>query len=109
MGPGPPVTSLRQLHYFVAVAEEGQLTRAASKLHIAQPALSQAIAQLESQLGVQLLARHARGVDLTPAGEVFFAKARAALAAVADADLAARSYSRASGGRIEWGFSGLPP
>jgi len=109
MGPGSPVTSLRQLHYFVAVAEEGQLTRAASRLHIAQPALSQAIAQLESQFGVELLARHARGVSLTPAGEAFFAKARDALAAVADADLAAQSHSRADSGRVEWGFSGLPP
>jgi DNA-binding transcriptional LysR family regulator len=103
------VTSLRHLHYFVTVAEEGQLTRAAGKLHIAQPALSQAIAQLESQLGVELLARHPRGVSLTPAGEAFFAKARAALAAVADADLAAQAHSRARGGRVEWGFSGLPP
>jgi DNA-binding transcriptional LysR family regulator len=103
------VTSLRQLSYFVTVAEEGQLTRAASKLHVAQPALSQAMAQLESQFGVDLLARHARGVSLTPAGEAFFAKARAALAAVADADLAAQSHSRADSGRVEWGFTGLPP
>ena len=91
------------------VAEEGQLTRAANRLHIAQPALSQAIAQLESQFGVELLERHARGVSLTPAGEAFFLKARAALAAVADADLAARSHSRAGSSRVEWGFSGWPP
>ena len=103
------MTNLRQLHYFVTVAEEGQLTRAASKLHIAQPALSQAMAQLESQFGVDLLARHPRGVSLTPAGEAFFAKARAALEAVADADFAAQSHSRADSGRVEWGFSGLPP
>ena len=51
-----------QLKYFVTVAEEGQITRAAKKLHIAQPALSQAIAQLESQLEVRLLERRARGV-----------------------------------------------
>jgi DNA-binding transcriptional LysR family regulator len=103
------VTNLRHLRYFVMVAEEGQLTRAASRLHIAQPALSQAIAQLESQFGVELLERHARGVSLTPAGEAFFVKARAALAAVADADLAARSHSRAGNSRVEWGFSGWPP
>jgi DNA-binding transcriptional LysR family regulator len=103
------MTSLRHLRYFVTVAEEGQMTRAASKLHIAQPALSQAMAQLESQFGVDLLQRHARGVSLTPAGEVFFDKARAALAAVADADLAARTHSRAGVGRVEWGFSGWPP
>jgi DNA-binding transcriptional LysR family regulator len=103
------VTSLRHLRYFVTVAEEGQMTRAAGKLHVAQPALSQAIAQLESQFDVGLLERHARGVSLTPAGEAFFVKARAALAAVADADLAAQSHSRADGGRVEWGFSGWPP
>jgi DNA-binding transcriptional LysR family regulator len=103
------MTSLRHLRYFVTVAEEGQMTRAATKLHVAQPALSQAIAQLESQFGVGLLERHARGVSLTPAGEAFFVKARAALAAVADADLAAQSHSRADGGRVEWGFSGWPP
>lgn len=103
------MTSLRHLRYFVMVAEEGQMTRAASRLHIAQPALSQAIAQLESQFGVELLERHARGVSLTPAGEAFFVKARTALAAVADADLAAQSHSRAGNGRMVWGFSGWPP
>ena len=103
------MTSLRHLRYFVTVAEEGQLTRAAAKLHVAQPALSQAVAQLESQFGVDLLTRHARGVSLTPAGEAFYAKACAALEAVADADLAALSHSRAGEGRVEWGFSGLPP
>jgi DNA-binding transcriptional LysR family regulator len=103
------VTSLRHLRYFVMVAEEGQMTRAASRLHIAQPALSQAIARLESQFGVELLERHARGVSLTAAGEAFFVKARAALAAVADADLAAQSHSRAGTGRVVWGFSGWPP
>jgi DNA-binding transcriptional LysR family regulator len=103
------VTSLRHLRYFVTVAEEGQLTRAASKLHIAQPALSQAIAQLESQCGVELLERHARGVSLTRAGEAFFDKARAAVEAVADADMTAQTHSRAGRSRVEWGFSGWPP
>ena len=56
------------LDYFVAVAEEGQITRAAVRLHVAQPALSQAMAQLESELGVMLLTRHSRGVTLTPGG-----------------------------------------
>ena len=77
---------LEQLRYFVTVAEEGQMTRAARKLHLAQPALSQAIAQLESELGIDLLVRHARGVTLTPAGETFVPKARLALAA-ADAQV----------------------
>jgi LysR family nitrogen assimilation transcriptional regulator len=56
------------LRYFVTVVEERQITRAAAKLHIAQPALSHAMAQLEAELGVQLLERHARGVTPTAAG-----------------------------------------
>ncbi|MGA2321991.1 MAG: LysR family transcriptional regulator [Solirubrobacteraceae bacterium] len=98
-----------QLRYFVTVAEEGQMTRAATKLHIAQPALSQAIAQLESELGFSLLERHARGVTLTPAGEKFLEKARVALAAAADAFLMAESLARAVKRTIGFGFMGSPP
>jgi DNA-binding transcriptional LysR family regulator len=98
-----------QLHYFVTVADEGQMTRAAHKLHIAQPALSQAIAQLESELGVGLLERHARGVTLTPAGEAFLPKARAALAAETDAAVTAQSLARAVGSAITIGYIGPPP
>jgi DNA-binding transcriptional LysR family regulator len=102
---------LRQapLLYFVTVADEGQMTRAARKLHVAQPALSQAIAQLESELGVELLARHARGVTLTPAGEAFLAKARAALEAMADATQTAQSLARSAQSSIALGFLGSPP
>jgi DNA-binding transcriptional LysR family regulator len=103
------VTSLRQLRYFLAVAEEGQITRAASKLHIAQPALSQAISQLELQLGVTLFVRHARGTTLTTAGEAFLEKARAALAAMDEADLTAQSFARANNRTLEVGFIGPPP
>ncbi len=97
------------LRYFVTAAEEGQMTRAAAKLDIAQPALSQAIAQLESELGIELLERHARGVTLTPAGEVFLPKARIALAAAADAALLAESLARGTQGALEFGFLGAPP
>lgn len=97
------------LRYFVAVADEGQITRAARKLNLAQPALSQAIAQLESDLGFKLLARHARGVTLTPAGEVFLVKARLAVAAWAEAAAAAQAMARANRGTIEFGFVGVPP
>ena len=100
---------LQQLVYFVRVAEEGQMTRAAQDLHLAQPALSQAIAHLESQLGVELLQRHPRGVSLTPAGETLLIKARAALAAAADAQLTAESLTRAARNVIELGFLGSPP
>ncbi len=98
-----------QLRYFVAVADEGQMTRAAHKLHIAQPALSQAIAQLESELGLGLLERHARGVTLTPAGEAFLPKARAALAAETDAAATAQSLARAVRSAITVGHIGPPP
>jgi DNA-binding transcriptional LysR family regulator len=97
------------LDYFVAVAEEGQITRAAARLHVAQPALSQAMAQLESELGVTLLERHARGVTLTPAGEAFLPKARAAVAANKDAALTAEWLGRTAQGTIEFGFVGHPP
>jgi DNA-binding transcriptional LysR family regulator len=100
---------LRQMQYLVAIADEGQMTRAARKLHVAQPALSHAISQLERQLGVRLLERHAHGVSLTPAGEAFLPKARTALAAVADAELAAQTVPSTSCDVIEFGFLGIPP
>jgi DNA-binding transcriptional LysR family regulator len=100
---------LEQLRYFVAVAEDGQFTRAARNLHVAQPALSQAISHLECELGVELLTRHARGVTPTPAGDVFLTKARVALAATRDAAMTARSLARAAAATVEFGFLGLPP
>ena len=63
------VLDLRLVNYFVAVARAGNVTRAAERLHLSQPALSAAVKQLEQQLGVDLLARSGRGVQLTPAGE----------------------------------------
>jgi DNA-binding transcriptional LysR family regulator len=98
-----------QLRNFVVVAEEGQMTRAARKLHLAQPALSHMISQLESELGIVLLERHARGVALTPAGEAFLPKARSALAAADDAVRTAESLARARSGRVEIGYIGPPP
>ena len=100
---------LRQLRYFVAVAEEGQMTAAAQKLHLAQPALSKAIAQLEKELGVELLRRDHRGVSLTPGGEALLTKARAAIEASDDVALAARSLAHAGRGVLRFGFVGIPP
>jgi DNA-binding transcriptional LysR family regulator len=97
------------LHYFVAVAEEGQITRAAQKLHIAQPALSQAMGQLEGEVGVRLLVRHPRGVSLTPAGETFLEKARAAYLAEIDAVRTAEALARGARRTIAVGFIGPPP
>src|ERR671914_915416 len=67
---------IRHLRSFVAVAEERNFTRAAERLHLAQPALSAQIRQLEQRMGVQLLERTTRKVDLTPAGEGLLERAR---------------------------------
>jgi len=72
---------LRHLSYFVAVAEEGQVTRAAARLSVAQPAVSAQLRRLERELGEPLFHRDQRGVRLTGAGEAFLPHARAALAA----------------------------
>lgn len=72
---------LRQLRYFVAIAQERSFTRAAERLWVAQPGLSTQIRRVEAELGVKLFERHTRGVDLTQAGELFLERARVALAA----------------------------
>jgi len=106
----PPVPfRRRQLRYFVTVAEQGQVTRAAAKLRVTEPALSHAIAQLESALGLELLVRHARGVALTAAGEAFLEKARVAVAAEAEAAETGRMLARSEKQMIEFGFVVAPP
>jgi DNA-binding transcriptional LysR family regulator len=100
---------LRQLRYYVTVVREGQMTRAARRLQLAQPALSQAIAKLESQVGVRLLDRNPRGVTVTQAGEAFLAKAEATLAAVDEVSATARSWARHEAGRLLVGFMSMTP
>lgn len=113
MPPGEPLVSttfgLRQLRYFVVAAEEGQITRAAQKLNLAQPALSRTIAQLEAQMGVKLLQRHARGVSLTPAGEELLVKAQAVLDALSEVERMSQALARSTSGTAQLGFLGTSP
>ena len=88
---------LRQLRYFLAVADEGQFTRAAARLHIQQPPLSQQIQELEHELGFALFVRQPRGVVLTAPGEIFAARARTVLLELNNAVVHAR---RVAQGRI---------
>ena len=85
---------VREIAYFVAVAEERHVGRAAARLGIAQPALSRAVQKLERRLGTPLLVRSSRGVEPTPAGEVLLREGRAARAAVAAAERRTRRAGR---------------
>jgi LysR family transcriptional regulator, hca operon transcriptional activator len=96
---------LRHLRYFVAVAEEGSLTLAAERrLHTSQPSLSRQIRDLEYQVGVELLTRSARGVELTTAGRAFLDHARLALAQVDAAGEAARRAAQPAKRTFALGF-----
>lgn len=83
--------SLAQIRYFVAVAEEGNMGRAAEKLHVAQPPVSRQIQALEAEIGTPLFVRTPRGMSLLPSGEVFLQRARRILNAVDEATAAARA------------------
>jgi DNA-binding transcriptional LysR family regulator len=95
---------LRQLRYFVAVAEHLSFTRAAMHLHIAQQSLSQQISTLERHLGVRLLDRDTRGTRLTTAGEAFLPEARSVLSRVEVATAVAQRAGRGDGGHLDLAF-----
>lgn len=96
---------LRHLRYFLAVAEEGNFTRAAAKLGIGQPPLSQQIRDLENEIGVALFHRVPHGAELTAAGTAFLDEAKASLAAAEKAKLAAQGAARGETGRLALGFT----
>jgi DNA-binding transcriptional LysR family regulator len=91
---------MRHLRYFLAVAEEGQFTRAAARLHIQQPPLSQQIQELEQELGFALFVRQPRGVALTAAGETFAARARSLLLELDNAVVQARRVAQGHIGTV---------
>lgn len=97
---------LRHLRYFLAVAETLHFGRAAIKLGIAQPPLSQQIRRLEEMLGAQLFERTTRGVKLTPAGSTLRERARSTMARLADDLEQSRRVARGEEGRLTVGFSG---
>ncbi|MBC2801885.1 LysR family transcriptional regulator [Rhizobium ruizarguesonis] len=96
---------LRHLRYFLAVAEEGNFTRAAGKLGIGQPPLSQQIRDLEREVGAALFHRVPHGAELTAAGTAFLGEAKASLAAAEKAKLVAQSANRGETGRLSLGFT----
>ena len=97
---------LRHLRYFVVVAEELHFRRAAERLHMSQPPLSQQIRALEEEVGATLLLRNQRQVELTAAGAAFLERAREILTLVEDAALEARRVQRGEVGRLAIGFVG---
>ncbi len=91
----------RKLRYFLAVAEEGGVTRAAERLQIAQPSLSQALRAFEAELGVELFHRVGRGMRLSSAGEQLVGPARQVLRAMDDARLAIEGVAELRTGKLE--------
>lgn len=97
---------LRQLRYFVSIVDHGSLSRAARVLHIAQPALTQQIQQLEAELDAQLLHRSAQGVLATDAGKIFYEHAQAILKQVNDAKSSVAQSTTRPAGTVTLG---IPP
>jgi len=94
------VISLKQFKYFVEIVEAGSYSRAAEKLYIAQSALSRQIKELEDELQTQLLTRDARQFELTPAGQLFFERAKRILEEIDDTVVQARHVGQGAQGVI---------
>jgi DNA-binding transcriptional LysR family regulator len=98
------MAEIRQLRYFVAVAERGSVSQAALDLHLSQSALSEALRKLELELGVELMLRSSRGVTLTAAGDVLVGEARETIARFDAALAATRAAADGQTGRLRVGF-----
>jgi LysR family transcriptional regulator, benzoate and cis,cis-muconate-responsive activator of ben and cat genes len=96
---------LRHLRYFVAVAEEQNVTRAALRLHVSQPPLSRQMRNLEDEIGIALFHREVKAVRLTEAGRVFLAEARIILKRAKDAVEMAKDVAKGKRGEIHVGFA----
>jgi DNA-binding transcriptional LysR family regulator len=103
-----PAVELRHLRYFVAVAEMENVSRAALKLHVSQPALSRQIRDLEDEIGFSLLERTAKSVRLTDAGRTFLDNARALLQNADEAVTKARAVASAEPTELHVGYSPTP-
>ena len=99
--------TLRQLQYFVAVAEQGSVTRAAQNLSISQSSVTEAIKELESDLGVELFERHPRGLTITHNGHQFLRHATKILATVSDARTSFSGQQNAAAGTLNIGVTSL--
>jgi DNA-binding transcriptional LysR family regulator len=95
---------LRQLRYFVAIAEEQIIGRAAQRLQVTQPAVSRQLKLLERAIGAELVERHAKGVELTPAGHALLSATRQILAQIDAAALRAQRAARGIGGSVRLGI-----
>ena len=96
---------LRHLRYFLAVAEAGHLTRAAARLNIQQPPLSQQIKALENHLGMVLFRRHSKGMALTESGLIFLDEARRIVDSIAAMEEHMRRVAKGVRGRLAIAFT----
>ena len=98
------MVELKQIKHFVAVAEELNFRRAAERLHITQPPLSQSIKSLEETVGVKLFERNTRGVQLTKAGEAFLGESLEILSAAQRSISVARQAAQGEIGTLRLGY-----
>lgn len=104
MGHREAVVDVKQLRYFIAIAEEGSLSAAAQRVNVAQPSLSQHVLSLERNLGVNLLERSPRGVSLTQPGEILLSHAREIVSALDNAVEAVRRSGSEPTGEVSFGL-----